>query len=168
MFAKQVFLKRQNKGFSLVELVLVIAIVGVVFAIGGSLLTEGFRASYTGIETLRADWQSRVALERMTRELRLIRNPRSLNISVPNQITFIDTSGEMITYRLNGNTLMRNNQSLADGISTLDFTYYNKNRNTITNLAQFALVRFIRIHLVVTEGNMNYSFYTAVNPRNLP
>lgn len=166
MYSKRTGLQRYMTGFSLVELVLVIAIIGVVFAIGGFLLIEGFKASYTGMDTLRANWQSQIALGRMERELRLIRDAGSLTINVPNQITFKDNN-ETITYQLNNNILMRNNKPLADGIGTLEFTYYDKDYNVITNLAQFSLVRFIRIYLVVIEGGVNYQFYTTINPRNL-
>lgn len=164
---KQRSVKRQMPGFTLIEFIMVIVIMGILFSLGGGLLSQGFQATYSGMDIIRADWQARLAFERMSRELRLILNQNSLNISVPNQITFIDTAGENITYALSGNQLVRNNKTLASGVSTLNFTYYDRNRNVISSAAQASLVRFIVINMVITEGNTNHSFYTGINPRNL-
>ena len=156
-------LKRYS-GFTLIEFILVIAITGIIAGTAGLLLMEGFQTSYKVVDIIKADWQARIALERMTREMRLIRNKNSINISVPNQITFVTTRGETITYSRSGTNLMRNSQPLADNVSSFTLTYFNVNKVPTAIANQ---VRFILIHLTIDNEGATYSFDTTVNPRNV-
>ena len=64
------FRRRATQGFTLVELVIGIVLLGVIAALGSVMLREGFNAYFAGRDLTDADWQARVALGRMTRELR--------------------------------------------------------------------------------------------------
>ena len=62
-------IKRQI-GFSLVELIVVITILAVLSATTLSMIQSGFRAYFTQRNLSNANWQARLALSRMTRDLR--------------------------------------------------------------------------------------------------
>ncbi len=158
---------KKSSGFTLIEFILVLVITGIIMGLGGLLLAEGFSTSYTGIDILKADQQARVALQRMTREMRLVRNKNSINISVPGQVTFTTPQGETITYAKSGSTLLRNGVPLADDVSSLTLNYFTANQTLITNLSLSNQVRFIQILLTIDNDSATYSFNTAVNLRNV-
>ncbi len=160
--------RRYNKGITLIELLLVVVILGLVFSVGGAMIAEGFRATYTSRDIIDADWQARLALARITRDMRGMGIPFDIVAMTPggNPVNFVDSTGQTTTYSLSGTTLMRNSQALAIGVSALAFTYYDQNFAVITNAAQTSLVRYIAISLTVTHGGTSRSFLTMVTPRN--
>jgi len=157
-----------QQGFTLIEAVMVIVILGAIAAVAAQMMGTGFQAYFTGRNVADADWQARVALERMTRELRTIRSRAAVDLTMgANTVTFNDADGNNITYTLAGTTLNRNTDVLADGINlpagpaTL-FTYLDSNLNPATP----ATVYFISVQFVVTQGNSNATFRATVNPRS--
>ena len=159
------FPHRAAQGFTLVELVIVIVLLGVIAALGSVMLREGFNAYFAGRDLTDADWQARVALGRMTRELREVPSAADLvSIAPTTQITFRDFGGTQIQYALNGTTLERNAVPLADGITALGFSYLD---DTQTATAAPAAVRYITVQFTVVQGGTNMSFRATVNPRNL-
>lgn len=164
------FLQRPSRGFSLVEMVAVIVILGVVGSIGAVIMGKGFQAYFMGQDIANSDWQGRLALERITRELRDVRAPADLTGSLgspDNQLDFKDTAGNSITYSLSGTTLMRNAQPLADGITGLTFTYLRRDGVT-SETATAANVYYITVQITVSAPNTNVTYRDTVKPRNFP
>src|SRR5512140_4023468 len=62
-------------GFSLVELIVVIVVLGIVASMGAVVVRDGMFGYLRGREITSADWQGRLALERIARELRDIAPP---------------------------------------------------------------------------------------------
>jgi prepilin-type N-terminal cleavage/methylation domain-containing protein len=131
-------IERRNLGFTLIETVVTLLVAAVLFGLGATVISGGFRTYFLGREIMQNDWQGRLALERMTRELRTVRTatnppipPGDLNINTGGQITFVDFAGNTIVYRQTGNTIERSQnagafQPLADNVSTtspLSFSY---------------------------------------------
>ncbi len=118
-------LRHKQGGFSLIEMILVITILSIITAVGSRMLSGAFNAYFTGRDIIDAEWQGRYAMQRISRELRDVRTATAadLNIASANQITFTDNSANVITYARNGNTLERNGQPLADGVTVLTFNY---------------------------------------------
>ena len=65
-------MKKNCQGFTLIELVVVIIIFGIIAAMGGVMLRQGFVQWQKKEATLEADWQGMVAIQRMVRELHLV------------------------------------------------------------------------------------------------
>jgi prepilin-type N-terminal cleavage/methylation domain-containing protein len=152
-------------GFTLVEMVLVIVLVGIIAGIGSTILAGGFKAYITSKNLSQAEWQGRIAIERLTRELRTVRSATALDLTlVPNTaITFTDTNANVISYTLSGTTLMRNAQPLADDISSLSFSYIaNDGKTTAANAS---LVHYIVVDIAVSSQGSNYAVRTAIHPR---
>lgn len=157
-------IQRQARGFTLVELVIVILLLSVISAVGSRLLSAGFNGYLLARDLTDADWQGRIALERMTRELRDIPQG-NLNAVAANQVSFTDWDNvTLVTYSLAGNTLMRNARPLADGIAALNFTYLD---SAFQVTAVPANVRYISVTVNVTQGGTNLSYRSAVYTRNL-
>jgi prepilin-type N-terminal cleavage/methylation domain-containing protein len=172
--------RRGARGFTLVELVAVIVVVAVIFGLGSVMLGKVFSAYALKRDATDADWQAKVALERMARELRAVRSPTAadLDISSSAQIRFVDTDGNGVCfYRIAAtNQLMRSAdgpasacgtttpQVLADNVTNLGFSYWQADGTGATGAAN---TYYITATLVVKENNSyNASFRASVRPRN--
>lgn len=161
------------RGFSLIELVLVMVVFGIVAAVAAPVVGSGFQAYFTGRDISEVDWQARVALERMTRELRAMRAPSDLVITAAGDIAFVDLDGNTIRYCLGAvgscagaaGDLMRNGQPLASGISGLDFSFLTRSAGPTATAAQ---VYYVTVAFTATRNATSKAHRATVSPRNFP
>jgi prepilin-type N-terminal cleavage/methylation domain-containing protein len=156
---------KKKFGFTLIELVVVMVLIGIIAIVVSKILFQGFNAYLTTQNVTDADWQGRLALERMRLDIMGIRSPSDISTASANQLVFTDSNGNSITYTLSGSTLTRSGDILADGINSLQLTYLDKN-GSVT--ATTSAIRYITIQLNVTKSNTNFNVSTSVYPRNLP
>jgi prepilin-type N-terminal cleavage/methylation domain-containing protein len=170
---------RHGRGFTLIEMVAVIILTGLIFSFGSAMLGNVFSSYALKRDVTDADWQAKVALERMARELRAVRlaTAADLDIASATQIRFVDTDGDGVCFYRNAaaNRIMRsadgpatacgtiNPQVLADNITALGFTYW---RNDGSTAAAAAEVYYITVAINVVGGSYSASFRTNVRPRN--
>jgi prepilin-type N-terminal cleavage/methylation domain-containing protein len=168
---------RRDYGFTLIEAVLVIILVGILFSMGSIMLGKVFSSYSAKQEIAEADWQAKVALERAARELRAVRSATAADLDAASavQVRFIDTDGNGICFYRNANRIMRsadgpatacgttNAQVLADNITALSFTYWTS-AGAATAVA--ASVYYITVGMTVADGVYNSQFRTNVRPRN--
>lgn len=164
---------RVARGFTLVELLMVIVLLGIVAAVAAPAMHSGFQAWFTGRDISEADWQARVALERMTRELRSVRAPADLALAGAGDLTFVDIDGNTIRYCMGAvgtcpgaaGDLMRNSQPLASGVSALTFAF---NTRTGGATATPALAFYVSASFTATRNAIAKSHQATVAPRNFP
>src|SRR5512140_999667 len=77
-------------GFSLVELIVVIVVLGIVASMGAVVVRDGMLGYLRGSEMTSADWQGRLALERIARELRDVAAIAPTNACGTSMFTFSD------------------------------------------------------------------------------
>lgn len=158
-------------GFSLIELIMVITIVGIVAAIGIPSLNEAVRAWVftTGIQD-NVVASEVVAANRISRDIRSLKNDSSVTTANASTFTFLDTNNNSVSYALTGGKLMRNSDILADNVNALSFTYYNDSGNSIaTPLVgpNNTDIRLIKIDYSLLSGVDTMSFSFQVRPQNL-
>lgn len=165
------FLKKN--GFTLIETVVVILIMGIIAAIGVPLLLEATEAM--SFLTVRPDLtqSADVALSRMSREIRRLRDDISISVATASQFAFYDIDNVLISYSRIGVNLMRNTLTtdiLASNINSLIFTYYDDDGNVLANptvgIGTLTNIRRIEITLVFQSG-FSYSFRSQIRPPNL-
>ena len=154
-------------GFSLVEVIVVIVVLGIVAGMGAMVVRDGMLGWLRGREISSADWQGRLAFERITRELRDIASPAYSSISATScgtsTFTFSDISSTLISYTQNTTTLLRNGQPLADNVSGLRFYCLQSDvQPTVTP----ANVYYITVSMIVSTTNTNATYRDTVRPRN--
>ena len=157
-------------GFTLIEVVITLIIIGVLATIGATLMSRGFLSYFVGSEIARDDAQGRLALERMARELRTVRSTADLNVGVANQVTITDFDRNVIVYRRNAGTsqLERSQDGgatflpLADNVSTLTISYLQNDGVTATAVA--ANIYYITVLLTIVTSNVNVTYRTTVKP----
>lgn len=151
-------------GFTIIEFVIVIAIFGIIATIAGPLIYQLSRLTLQQYEISNVSGQARIALERMSKDLREIRSTSTSDLQIAsNQITFVDINGNTITYQLSGSTLLRNSQPLADSVTAFNLTY-QKNDGTVALVA--ADVRYITISMTISENNTTETLQHTIFIRN--
>lgn len=143
-------------GFTLIELILVMVIVGIVAAASSTFLLQAYKTSNLAPDLVEADNAARIAVITMRRELQNIRSNTSSDISnaQANTITFTDTSNNTITYSLSGSTITRNGFTFLEQVSALMFTYLDAQgaaTNTVSN------IRYVQFSFTTTITAQSYS-----------
>ena len=163
--------KSGARGFSLLELIMVMVVLGIVAAVAAPFLSASFQSYFIGKDISETDSQARVALERLSRELRSVRTPADLIITSGGDISFTDVDGNSIRYCMGTvggclgavGELTRSGQPLATGISALTFTFLTRT-GAVTAVA--ANVFYITVSFTATRNTISKSFTATVSPRN--
>jgi len=160
-----------RRAFTLVELMVVIVVIGTIAGIGVPLLLEAVDAwSFNSKFQDNAVSCAVVAMNRMSREIRRLKNDASVTTANSAAFAFTDINNNAISYTKSGTTLMRNTDGLAENISSLTFTYYNDSGATIavpvvspnnTN------IRRINVDYSILAGTNTLNFSFQVRPQNL-
>src|SRR5688572_8904938 len=115
------------KGFTLVELLIVIVITSIVVVASSKTLLQGAQAYLNGNTLTSLSQNGSIVLMRMTKELRTAVSFTTINATT---LTFTAADGTVISYSLSGANLNRSENGGASvlftsGVSALAFTYYN-------------------------------------------
>lgn len=158
-----------QRGFTLVELVLTVVLVGIVAGMASVFLRQGLNAFIA--EDARADItnQAGLAVERMAREIRTLRSRTAADIPgccSAATLSFVDLSGNNIVYTAAGNTITRNGTALATGGAVaLTFSYFQQDGVTPATLA--TQVWSIQVDLTITKSGESQVYRVRVHPRNI-
>ena len=159
------------KGYTLIELVTVMVIIGIIAAIGTPLLMETADAwSYASRFQNNAVLSAIVAQNRMSREIRRLKNDTSVTTATSSQFSFTDVNNNATTFNLSGNTLMRNSDGLLDNVTSLSFTYYDDNNAVIATPAvspNYTDIRLVKVNYSVLAASNTLNFGFTVKPQNL-
>lgn len=159
-----------KKGITLIELVMVIVIVGILASASAMYIKE--TVDLWRFLSFRNELVSsgRMALVRMEREIRQIRNDTCVYRASAAEFNFTDMHNATINYRLSGNNLLRNSDVLVSGVSNLTFIYYNETNQAIANPDVYpdpTDIRRININLTIQSGTQTKALSSQAYPRNL-
>lgn len=165
---------RRKRGFSLIELIMAIMILGIIAGVGAPLIIEVSEAWIFQTQRKELSESARIAMDRMIREIRRILDRASVITANSTTFQFIDIDNRNITFGISGTVLTRSVNGipyrLASNISSLSFTYYDSAGAVIAtptlNPAQTD-IRRIAIDLTFSLGNQQLSFSSSVSPRRL-
>ncbi|MEA2079618.1 MAG: prepilin-type N-terminal cleavage/methylation domain-containing protein [Pseudomonadota bacterium] len=170
-------IKRPETGFTLLEMVAALTVLGLLAAIVGPILTNGVRAYNDSASAVHTLSKLRVASERLVREVREIRRDGSGNfdISLPlssttlqffktdtDQVT-ISSAVPLITLAYTG---IGGAPVLSDEVSALSFSYFQADGSLPAN--DNSDVAFIEFELVLTHAGNNYAQRSRIALRNQP
>ncbi len=164
---------KKEKGFTLIEVIIVITIVGIVSVIIGSMLLGVVKAWTFKFNRNDILCDGRLAMDRMTREIRTIKDSTSVTTASAAQFRFTDTGNKDITYSLSSTNLNRTENGtanlLAENVSSLAFTYYDANGNTIATpivSPSATNIRRVRINLTLTKNGQNVYLQSDASTKN--
>lgn len=159
----------RQPGFSLVELIVIIVVLGIVASMGAIVVRDGLLGWLRGREINSADWQGRLALERIARELRNVAPPFSGVANITNAscgsstFAYSDINAAQISYTQNVTTLMRNGQPLADNVTGLRFYCLQSNGQTYSTVPSAAY--YITVSMIVSTANTSTTYRSTIKPR---
>lgn len=154
-------MKKNNDGFTFIEMIIVITILSIITVIAAHLLNAGFRVYLYNKNFNHINAQGSFALTRMSRDLYAA---QSLTIANNSQLQYIDDADKTITYALSGTTLTQNKQPLANNVGSLTFSYLDANEMTTDVLNK---IYYVSISLEITFENQTKVFQTVIHPRNI-
>ncbi|AHE68387.1 competence type IV pilus minor pilin ComGF [Legionella oakridgensis] len=149
-----------GKGFTLIEILLVIVLISIVAGIAGMILREGFRSYSAGKPIIAVAGKANIAADNLMRE---IQSAESLEVVSGSGLTFINQQGQTIVVDLNGTTLRRNvngggAQPLCTNVSSASFAYFNSG---FASTGTASAVRFLTLSMTVIEGDIPYSLMAS-------
>lgn len=165
------FIIPQSKGFTLIEAIITIVIVGIISSIAALIILQAMKATTKEKNLSDAHYQARIALERMAREIRTIRSQTLADIPVMNATVFrfTDVQGVQMGFQLNAGNIQRTQdnaatwQTLASGVTALNFSYFQQDGVTA---ATATTLWFVEISLTDTQGADSLTMRMRVHPRN--
>jgi prepilin-type N-terminal cleavage/methylation domain-containing protein len=157
---------RREAGFTLIELIVTIVVMGIISGVAALLILQGLNAFIA--EDVRASLTNdgRLAIERMAREIRTIRSRTAADIPtmLGGTLSFVDLDGNPITYTSGGGTVTRNGTPLASATTAaLGFLYFQQDGTPAGSADQ---VWVIQVDLTLTTGGESQAFRIRAHPRN--
>ena len=160
-------LTRNQRGFTLSELLIVSAILGLMLAGLLTVQMQGQTSYLIGAHRVEAQQNARIALDLIIRELRSAQSITA--IPSASDMTFVDEYGATVRYALSGTTINRTTGGvttpLIGGAQAFILTYFsafNNVTNTGTTTAAPASVRLIRVQFVSGTEQI-VATYSAAN-----
>ncbi|MFC1666756.1 prepilin-type N-terminal cleavage/methylation domain-containing protein [Candidatus Omnitrophota bacterium] len=160
-------------GFTLIELVIVIMIIGIITGVVGFVLlgtVDAWTFKFNRNDIL---WDGRLAMNRMLREMREVKDLTSVTTASSSQFRFINTDDIDITYSLSITDLNRTengvSNTLAEDVSSLAFTYFDSSGSAIstpTVSPSETDVRRVMVNLTLTKNGENVYLQSESVPRN--
>lgn len=154
-----------RKGFTLIENIMVIVLIGILFAGVSVYIQESINSWVFMSEQKELLLDARSALTRMTRELKSTNRNVNLTVHASSEVTFRDVSNVSVTFRQDGTTLKRNTDILADNLAVpggLTLRYLDENGNETGNSN---LIEAIRIRLTIVNGLNKFVTESSVGIR---
>lgn len=116
--------KYNQKGFSLIEMMVVVVILGLIVLGLVTFFTGGVRSWMSGQSQLEAQRNARQAMDIMVREIRegdsIVSGSNATSITV----NYLASFGKSpVTYNLSGTTISRDGTPLINSVKKLNFTY---------------------------------------------
>jgi prepilin-type N-terminal cleavage/methylation domain-containing protein len=163
-------LKQESKGFTLIEIIIAIVIIAIVAGIAAKIVLQGMRAFSDEDQRSNLHYQTKLAVERIAREARVIRSCADIVgpiINPSNTLSFTDVLGNPMVFTVAGTNLNRNGNHLANGIqSPTPFRYLDQSGNPTVTCVAPNNIWFIEIDVTDTQGSETLQMRTRVHPMN--
>ena len=167
----------KNSGFTMIELVISILIIGIIGALSTRMLFQGAGIYFKQTDRQKLTSQSRSAFWRIQKDIRNQSNASNFNLSDSDTLVLVDIENQSRKYcaRDNGKLFMLKNSNsyiIADSINPAktNFSYYNSNFENITpssgNVLNATSVRLAKIDLFFNRFSDTLSLSSYVYPQN--
>jgi prepilin-type N-terminal cleavage/methylation domain-containing protein len=164
------FIKNKN-GFSLIEMMIVVTILGIIILGLVTFFTGGTRSWVTGQHQLEAQRNARLSMDQMVREIR--EADYIVDSSISSSIDFHTPFHGNISYSLSGNDLKRDSNTVINNVLTLDFSYFDNSGSEINGfpLSYEDASKISKVHInfqvdVDQDSSPDITLNSDINLRN--
>ena len=167
---------RRVEGFSLLELIMVIAILGVLAAFVGPVVFNAMRSYDQMQRGVQTQAKMRYAIERMAREIREVRRQVTdatfpdVSSMTATSLAFVKSDGTSVAIGVAGNqvNLAYSTVSavLTDQLGSFALAYYQPDASTVAATA--SSLAFVQISMTLSEGTNLFSARARVDLKNAP
>ena len=173
--------KNSQRGFTYIEMMMAVLIISIMALVAGPVLAVSVDLLNHHMDRYDLEESASVALNRMTREIRRLRDDQSMLFANATTLAFYDVDNTIIVYFAIGGSVARFQSPPASGFysllenvqpGTLNFTYYDDNGTVIpapVTGANDTDIRRIEIAMTLQDASGSHSLpvRTTVRPRNL-
>lgn len=159
----------KKRSFTLIELIMVITVVGIIAAVLAPFIATSFDAWIFHNSERDVLFSGRLAMNRMLREIRRIKNLSSITTFSATEFDFLDIDSNRIDFKQSGGILLRNADELTNKLLNpggLSFTYL-KSTDPDVAAVQKQDIRIVRIRLQLVSGDSTLSIQSSLRLRNL-
>jgi len=162
----QIRIDSQN-GYTLVEVILTIVILGIISTFVGMFMfydVNMYKHVKSGTEDVQ---ESRMAVQRMSTELRQIASSDSISSANQTSIQFYDVEGDQILYQYSGGILFRNGAQMLNSVKTFQFSYFDNSESQLSvPVSDHEDIRYIKVELEKYVNGKAIQISTRIFPRN--
>lgn len=173
---------RNERGVTLIEMILSIVLIGIIGIVAAQAFLYSTNSVLTANSVREAMQVDRLAMDRMVREIRNVRDNKCVQTATATDFKFVDGQNNTVEFSWAGAgaPLLRNTtDTLVDNMSSLAFTYYD-NANPPLNItaspptvcatpcaAACAVTNIwsININLTTQSGTQTVQIRSQVHPR---
>jgi len=151
---------KRSQGFSLIELIIVIVLMGIVCGIPLQILSQSYKNYYTAKAIIVMANTTNIAVNTIMRE---IRNAQGLSSIEATTITFINQQGQTVEIYLEGTQLLQSINSgtanvLCNNVSLFNFGYFN---STYTSTTTAGNVTYVTLNISINPNGLLYSLMSG-------
>ena len=168
------FFVKNKKGFSLIEMMVVVVVMGLIILALVTFFTGGTRSWITGQSQLSAQRNARQAMDWMVREIREASNIIATATS-SKKINFTNSWSPDLEYSWSGNKwdpILQGTTPLINNVQSLTFTYFDtSNVEVIPILTDDTAAKISKVHInlqvdVDKDSNPDITLNSDINLRN--
>lgn len=154
-----------RKGFTIIEMVMVIVVVGIISFVFAIYIREGFSAweFLSGQKSMAMS--TRAAINRVVKELKRVKQSTNILTHTTKEVSFIDVEDNTVTFSQSGSDLLRGSDVLLENLRDpcgLQFTYLDKDGNQTAITSDMRVVRCL---LTVVKGDNKFVVESAARIR---
>jgi prepilin-type N-terminal cleavage/methylation domain-containing protein len=165
---------RRVEGFSLIELIMVIAILGILAAFVGPVLFNAMRSYDQAQKSVQTQAKMRYAMERMSREVREVRRQATdatlldITLMTATSLGFFKTDSTPVMIAATGNQVnlaySTVSAMLTDQLGSFSLQYFEPDGATVATTA--SSLAFVQISMTLSEGTNLFSARSRVELKN--
>lgn len=155
---------RTIKGFTLIEMIIVMVITGIVVVIAASIFRAGFTNYFAAVNATALSNQAVNAMARISKELQQASSFTAANAT---SMTFTTTKGTTISYSWSNPVITRTgstSQTLSDQVTSFSLSYY---QSDFSATATLNLAKAVTISMTLSNGTERVPMINTVFLSNM-
>lgn len=149
-------MRKQQPGFTLIESVMAVVLIGIIALVFSAYINESFRAWVFMGQEKQATFQSQAALTRMIKEIKRIQHNTSISTWTSTTLVFTNIDGVTITFTQSGTNLLMNGDILVQDLANPGGVAFSYLKADGTAAAAVVEISIIKVRLKVVQNGRTY------------